>query len=196
MIKAMDNEYHFLTRWRVKASAEEVYDILSQPEEYPRWWPSVYLSVRQTTARRVRLVTRGRLPYTLRWEATTTEAQPPNRWTIRATGDFEGRGVWSIVQDGEYADITFDWKISAVKPLLQYLSFALKPLFEANHRWAMEQGRQALLLELARARASNVEQMNAVPKPPERRPLWSREIAAGAAMAVGLVAGLWKTRRA
>ena len=196
MIKAMDNEYHFLTRWRVKASAEEVYDILSQADEYPRWWPSVYLSVRELTPRRVRVVTRGWLPYTLRWEAITTEAQPPNRWVIRATGDFDGRGIWSIVQDGKYADITFDWKVTAAKPLLRYLSFALKPVFEANHRWAMEQGRQALELELARSRAATVEQMNAIPNPPSRQAFLSLETAAQAAMAIGLITGFRTTRRA
>ena len=43
----MANQYHFITRWRVKGSADEVYDVLSAPLEYPRWWPSVYLMVRE-----------------------------------------------------------------------------------------------------------------------------------------------------
>ena len=192
----MDNHYHFLTRWRVKASAQEVYDILSLPVEYPRWWPSVYLSVRELTPRRVRLHTKGWLPYTLRWEAATVESQPPHRWVIQASGDFNGRGIWSVVEDGEFCDITFDWKLTADKPLLRHLSFALKPAFEANHRWAMAQGLQSLELELARQRANTVEEMNAVNAPVGPHGASLREAMAGALICAGLAFGLWKTRRA
>lgn len=39
------NEYHFVTNWRVKARVEEVFDIISNPTDLTRWWPSVYLDV-------------------------------------------------------------------------------------------------------------------------------------------------------
>ena len=52
-------------------------------------------------------------------------------------------------------DITYDWRLRAEKPLLRNLSFLLKPLFEANHRWAMAQGEESLKLELARRRAAS-----------------------------------------
>jgi hypothetical protein len=51
-------------------------------------------------------------------------------------------------------DIMFDWRIRAEKPLLRWLSFVLKPLFEANHRWAMARGEECLVRELARRRES------------------------------------------
>ena len=72
-----------------------------------------------------------------------------------ASGDFDGRGVWTFEQDGAFVDITYDWRLSAEKPLLRNLSFLLKPLFEANHRWAMAQGEESLKLELARRRATS-----------------------------------------
>src|SRR5450755_2464212 len=99
----MTDSYHFVSRWRVKATTEEVYDILSQPLEFPRWWPAVYLDCRQTSAgatdgtgRCVQFHSRGWLPYTLRWEACTTEAEFPHRIAIEASGDFNGPGVWSF----------------------------------------------------------------------------------------------------
>ncbi len=110
--------------------------------------------------RRVSLLTKGWLPYTLRWEALTTESKPPHLLSIEAFGDFSGRGIWSIVRDDDADDgadnaatsVTFDWKIGANKPLLRNLSFLFRPAFEANHRWAMEQGRQCLERELKRRR--------------------------------------------
>jgi hypothetical protein len=198
---AVNNRYHFLTRWRVAATAEDVYDILSQPLEYPRWWPSVYLAVRQLvpsrrdgTGLRVQLLTKGWLPYTSRWQSITSEAQRPNRLAIRASGDFEGRGIWSIVEDGRFADITFDWKLTARKPLLRYLSFALKPAFEANHRWAMEQGRHSLELELARNRATTVKEMSAIAEPPGPYEFPVRQVVTGTVLSAALIAGLWQGR--
>ncbi|HVW83206.1 MAG TPA: SRPBCC family protein [Bryobacteraceae bacterium] len=192
----MTNRYHFITRWRVKGAAEDVYDILSQPLEYSRWWPSVYLIVKPEGKDRVHLRTKGWLPYTLSWDAQTVVRDRPKRLVIEATGDFDGRGIWSIVPDGDFVDITFDWKLAAEKPLLRRLSFLLRPVFEANHRWAMEQGRKSLELELERFRAMSVEEMNAISPPPGPMQLWTREGVAGIVIAAAVLSGFWKSRSA
>jgi hypothetical protein len=189
------NEYHFISHWRVEATCGEVADILGDPLALVEWWPSVYLAVEQIaparpdgTGRRVRLLTKGWLPYTLRWEFEVVESRYPYGFTLVATGDFEGRGVWTFVQDGPFVDITYDWRISAEKPLLRTLSFALKPLFAANHRWAMAQGEASLALELARRRATSDAVRMAVPAPPG--PITYAGVAligAGVAAAAGLV---------
>jgi Polyketide cyclase / dehydrase and lipid transport len=151
------NDYHFVTRWEIPGTCEAVSEVLGNPLDLPRWWPSVYLKVDEISppdarglGRRVRLLTRGRLPYTLRWEFEVVESRQPHGFAIEASGDFEGRGVWTFTQLGPVVDVTFDWRIRAEKPLLRYLSFLLKPIFEANHRWAMAQGEVSLNCELAR----------------------------------------------
>ncbi|HKD10144.1 MAG TPA: SRPBCC family protein [Bryobacteraceae bacterium] len=173
----MSDRYHFITRWRFRAAPADVFAIISDALDYPRWWPSVYLSVRELGPKRVRMLTRGWLPYKLRWDAETIEAKTPERLVIRAKGDFEGTGVWSLAGDGDYTDVTFDWKIRAAKPLIRRLTFLLRPILEANHRWAMEQGRISLKLELARAQATTIAEMNAVPAAP-RGVRWRGESAA------------------
>ena len=36
-------DYHFVDRWRVKATIEEVADIIgAKGTDLPRWWPSTY----------------------------------------------------------------------------------------------------------------------------------------------------------
>ncbi len=145
------NEYHFVSHWRVKSSIEEVSDVLDNAPDLARWWPSVYLRVKQTEPRGpVELITKGRLPYTIHWFFRVTESHRPHGFSIEAWGDFEGRGTWTMEQDGPYANITYDWRIRAEKPLLRYLSFLLKPMFSANHRWAMARGEESLKVELAR----------------------------------------------
>ena len=144
------NEYHFVTRWRVEGAAEEVYDILDDAPGLVRWWPSVYLDIKEVEPGVVELLTKGRLPYTLRWRLRRTGSDRPNGFSLQAWGDFDGTGVWTFAPDGRYVDITYDWRIKAEKPLLRFLSFLLKPVFAANHRWAMAQGEESLKRELAR----------------------------------------------
>jgi len=169
----MSNQYEFLTRWRVEGTCGEVADILGDPLELPRWWPSVYLHVAELRpadanglGRCVRLHTKGWLPYTLTWEFEIVESRYPHGSTLVASGDFDGRGVWTFEQDGAFVDVTYDWRLSAEKPLLRNLSFLLKPIFEANHRWAMARGEESLKLELARRRATSDSARAAIPAPP------------------------------
>jgi len=80
--------------------------------------------------------------------------------------------------------ITYDWRISAEKPLLKNLWFVLKPVFEANHRWAMALGEESLRLELARRRATSDAARARVPAPPGPVTFAGVALVAGAA-AVG-----------
>jgi len=167
------NQYEFLSRWRMRATCGEVADILGDPVALQRWWPSVYLDVKELVppdargvGRRVALHTKGWLPYTIRWEFEVVESRYPYGFALVACGDFDGRGVWTFQQDGAFVDITYDWRLRAEKPLLRSLSFVLKPLFEANHRWAMAQGEESLKLELQRRRAASDAARAGIPAPP------------------------------
>jgi hypothetical protein len=51
--------------------------------------------------------------------------------------------------------MTYVWTVQARKRLIRSLSFLLRPLFEANHCWAMARGEEGLTLELLRRRDSN-----------------------------------------
>ncbi len=199
----MHHAYEFLSRWRVEGTCGEVADVLGDPLALAEWWPSVYLQVEelrppdaQGVGRRVRLRTKGWLPYTLRWEFEVVESRYPYGFTLIAIGDFEGRGDWTFEQNGAYVDITYDWRISAEKPLLKHLSFVLKPVFEANHRWAMAQGEESLKLELARRRATSEAARARVPPPPAPVTFAGVALVAGAAaVGAGLAYLLLRTRR-
>jgi hypothetical protein len=199
----MSNQYEFLTRWRIEGTCGEVADALSDPLELPRWWPSVYLQVEELRpadaaglGRRVRLHTKGWLPYTITWESEVVESRYPYGFTLVASGDFEGRGVWTFAQDRDFVEVTYDWRLSAEKPLLRNLSFALKPLFEANHRWAMAQGEQSLRLELARRRAISDAARASIPAPPGPVTYAGAALAAGAvAVGAGLAYLILRSRR-
>jgi hypothetical protein len=171
------NEYHFITRWRVQASMEEVSSILGNAKDLPRWWPSVYLNVEilepgddAGVGSVVELFTKGFLPYTLQWKFRVTESDAPHGFALEAFGDFVGHGVWTFIQDGDFCEILYDWRIEAQKPILKTLSFLMKPIFSANHHWAMAKVLESLQLELQRRRAVTLRELELIPAPPA--PTW------------------------
>ena len=172
------NDYHFVTTWRIAATPDEISEVLADAPALARWWPSVYLAVDEVTTgdergvgKVVDLYTKGFLPYTLRWQFTVTASEPPTGFSIAARGDFVGRGTWTLREEtgprGPLTTVTYDWLVLAEKGILKRLSLVMKPIFKANHRWAMARGEESLKIELARRHAHGDPTLEAaIPAPP------------------------------
>lgn len=169
------NAYHFVTTWHIPAAVDEIEGVLAGAVDLPRWWPSVYLDVVQVApgrpdgvGRTIALYTKGFLPYTLHWTFRVTDVSPGRGFALEAWGDFVGRGVWTFEPGEDGTRVTYDWRIAAQKGLLRRLSRVMKPVFSANHRWAMARGEESLVLELARRRAAaDPTILAALPPPPQ-----------------------------
>jgi hypothetical protein len=199
----LSNEYHFITHWRVKSTAREVSDILGDALDLVRWLPSVYLHVEELSSgdaqgvgKVVSLYTKGWLPYTLRWRFTVTESRPGETFSLEAEGNFVGRGIWTFRQDGPWVAIEYDWKIRADKPLLRLFSPLMKPIFSANHHWAMAKGEESLRLELARRHAATAEERMRVPAPPGPTTVSGVPVLLGLAALAGVAIAARRLRRA
>ena len=166
------NDYHFTDKWRVEADIREVADIIEDAPSLPRWWPSVYFEVKENerggaagVGKLISLRAGGWLPYTLRLNLRTITSCYPNGFTMEASGDLQGTGIWIFDQDGPYVEITYDWTVRANKPIIRSLSFLLKPIFRSNHNWTMKRGEESLKLEL-RAGARAHAESGSIPAPP------------------------------
>ena len=65
-----------------------------------------------------------------------------------------------------FVNVTYDWTIRANKPIIEKLSFLLKPIFRSNHNWTMKRGEESLKLELLRRRAKSEEELASIPTAP------------------------------
>jgi hypothetical protein len=165
------NDYRFITLWNIDGTIEEAAEVLEDIEGLTQWWPSVYLSMvlldpggKKGIGKTVRFLTRGWLPYSLDWTLRVVESESPHRFVIEAEGDFVGRGIWRLTQVGNRAEIVYDWEVRADKPLLKFLSCVLKPLFGANHRWAVSERWVGIHWRRAR-RAGQLERICRPPGP-------------------------------
>jgi hypothetical protein len=150
-------EFHIPTLWRMRGTTIRVYDVLSKPLEFVRWWPDVYLEVREVrpgdasgVGRIMQLRTKGWLPYRLSWQAEVVAVAKPHSMSIVARGDLDGRGEWRFTQDGEFVNVEYAWTVYVTKPWMVVLAPLLRPVFVANHVWAMQRGFEGLQRELAR----------------------------------------------
>jgi hypothetical protein len=167
------NAYHFVDRWRVEGDINEVAAILEDALSLPHWWGSTYFDAKEIEpgsehgiGKLMRLHAGGWLPYTLRIDFRTVESRYPYGFTMNATGDLEGIGIWTFEPDGPFVNVTYDWTITANKPIVEKLSFLLKPIFRSNHNWCMNRGEESLKLELLRRRAKSQDESRAIPEPP------------------------------
>jgi uncharacterized protein YndB with AHSA1/START domain len=142
-------QYQFIDRWHLPAPIRDVYDVIGEQLEYPRWWDKVFLSVTgdegpPRPGRRAAIVSKGSLPYKPRW-AEVTEAEPPRRFRMTLSGDFVGSGEWTLEEVDGGTRATLDWRPAVEKPLVKHLTPVLRPLFRANHVWAMRRGQEGIV---------------------------------------------------
>ena len=156
----MGAEYRFLTTWDVPgATPAEMYDVIGDVTEYPRWWGDVFLQVTGDAGpprpgKTAQVLARGFLPYKLRWQLNVLEVEEARRIKFAVSGDFEGGGEWTFSQADGGTRAVFDWRPIVEKPIVKYLTPVLRPLFRKNHLWTVKRGREHLDEELERRRAT------------------------------------------
>jgi hypothetical protein len=86
---------------------------------------------------KIRYKVKGRLPFTLAFDATVTQADPPQVLELRAFGELEGIGRWTLSQHGTITTAQYTWDVRSNKRWMNLLAPLARPLFEWNHDGAM-----------------------------------------------------------
>jgi hypothetical protein len=145
----MAAEYRFVDEWFVPMQIEQAYDVLGDPLRYPEWWPEAFPQASgdpgpPKPGNRVAVVSRGFLPYRLRWTLTCVAVDRPHTIDAEMSGDFVGTSSWTFAEVDGGTRAVLDFRPAVAKPLVRRLSLLLRPLFRANHRWAMARGQEAI----------------------------------------------------
>lgn len=150
-------EYAFRDEWRVAGSVERVSELFLDTARIPCWWPQLF-GVRMLTdgdhvgqQRAFRSRVKGFLPYELEVGFRIVEVQFPWRFRVELLGDLQGSGGGDLRQVGDETSIDLHLTIRVARPLLQVLSFLVRPLLRAQHAWVMRQGELGLRRALAGA---------------------------------------------
>jgi hypothetical protein len=99
---------------------------------------------REGVGARYERVTRGKLPYSLRYVITVTRFDPPRESAYDSEGDLAGEGGYALTQKGDETEVVFRWNVATSGFWMNALAPLLKPLFAWNHDYVMAQGLRAL----------------------------------------------------
>jgi hypothetical protein len=148
-------QYSFVTRWRLDAPIDAVWEAIRGYDVWPSWWSSIVQARRIAAGdpsgigETVELAFRTRLPYQLRFRMTTTRVVPPHELDGRADGELRGTGRWRLASDGERTQVTYYWDVETTRWWMNLLAPVARPAFKWNHDQVMADGYRGLVRLLA-----------------------------------------------
>lgn len=159
-MKCMSPDHFVLiSRWRLHCPASQVWALLTQLEDWPRWWPHVreVKILRRVapgeTGTHARLAWQTALGYQLVIEVrnTRTERDPDGHGEIegQSTGDLRGHGLWLIDPvSAQAVDVTYRYQVELTRPWMRRLAPLLRGLFAWNHFTVMRAGAEGMARRL------------------------------------------------
>ena len=97
-----------------------------------------------------RSVWKSALPYRLTFDSRVIRVEHLTLYEVQATGQLEGRGLWTFSSDGARTNVRYDWNVAANKWWMRLLSPIARPLFRWNHDVIMRWGHEGLARRLNR----------------------------------------------
>jgi hypothetical protein len=147
-------EYHFITHWRVRAPLQEVWDAIYLSETWPQWWKGV-ISVTETDPGDERGIGSIRIYkllspmyYTLSFSLQLTDRIEYTQLRGNASGELKGTGAWLFEHSNGITNIKCIWNVRTTIWWMNVFAFLLKPVFKYNHTAVMKWGAQSLAKKL------------------------------------------------
>lgn len=147
-------EYHFVSIWPINAPIERVWEEIHHAERWPSWWTYVAgveelePGAADGTGKRMRLLFRTRLPYTLGFDVRVTRVHPPSELVAEATGELAGTGRWTLTPVAGGTVVRYNWDIRTTRRWMNLLAPVARPVFRWNHDELMRAGGQGLARRL------------------------------------------------
>jgi len=93
---------------------------------------------------------KGSLPYRITFDIHVLTIQPLCLLEGEASGEVEGRGLWSLTERGRETLVRYDWDIRTNTRWMNLLAPLAGPVFRWNHDRVMRDGAQGLARRLGR----------------------------------------------
>jgi Polyketide cyclase / dehydrase and lipid transport len=187
-------DYHFVSTWQIQAPIEQVWEEIYHAERWPSWWTYVE-GVDELepgdvngVGKRLRMLFRTRLPYTLGFEVRVTRVEPPSILDAVAAGELEGTGRWRLTSVDGGTHVRYAWDVRTTQWWMNLLAPIARPAFNWNHHELMRAGGESLAKRLGTDLV--------VPDAPQQaRPLSTAAgLAAAGAVAAALAVLGWRRR--
>jgi uncharacterized protein YndB with AHSA1/START domain len=122
---------------------EVVWDALSRPQDYPRWWSwlreiDASELAEGTTAH---CLIRAPVPFALHLTLHVHEVVPHQRVAVRADGDLTGTGALQLApHDTGGSMLRLTWALEPHRRLLGAIGLVSRPLLQWGQDWVVDTG--------------------------------------------------------
>lgn len=146
--------YMFETEWVVTAPIEDVFEIISRPEEYSSWWPHVKESQRLSdggadgVGATAFYTIKSPWGYSMRFELKTIEVDRPKRVHALVRGELVGTGTHYLETRPEGTLVRLHWYVSTTKRWMNVIAPIARPAFAFAHKYVMYEGCEAMAKKL------------------------------------------------
>jgi carbon monoxide dehydrogenase subunit G len=148
------SRFVLVSRWALAASRERVWELLTQPEQWPRWWPRLE-SARRTVAGApdgtgavTEFCWNSGLGYRVEFEVATVRVLPACEIEGAVRGSVKGSGLWLVEPEGPGVRLTYRWDVELQRPWMRFFAPLLWPVFASRHFRVMRDGARAMAGQL------------------------------------------------
>lgn len=142
--------YQFVTRWRVDAPIDNVWEALEAADRYPQWWPAVLRADQlepgdDAGLGRVDLfVWKAPLGYRLRFTMRVDTIERPTHLGGVAGGELVGRGDWYLTAERNATQVRYDWGVRTQRAWMNLVAPVARPVFRHSHDQVMREGARGI----------------------------------------------------
>lgn len=146
--------YMFETEWVLTAPIDDVFEVLSSPEDYRTWWPRVKESHMvdpgddSGIGRAAGYVIRGPWGYRMRLELRAIAVNRPHRLRAVVRGDLVGTATHFLETRPEGTLVRLHWYVSTTKRWMNLAAPLARPLLAIAHKHVMYEGCKAMAITL------------------------------------------------
>jgi uncharacterized protein YndB with AHSA1/START domain len=143
-------QYTFNMIWRFDVPIERVWEMINNPEPWPKWWknPQSITKTQEGDSNGVgtvyHFVMQTELPYVLVYNIRTTRSERPHLFEGVVQGNLEGHARWDLSYEEPVTTARFTWIVQPTKPWMRLFTPILRPVFMWNHRRMMKRGGKGL----------------------------------------------------
>jgi len=146
-------KYSFKNEYRINATPDIIWDILSDVESWPEIWKyfrtvqlrgnDKILKQNMTIDCEVRAV----IPYTFRFNTEIVKLIQYKELEVISRGDLNGRGIWTLDTVGKSTLSSFTWEVEPENIFIKILGYLPlgNSLLRYSHNIMMENGYRSLL---------------------------------------------------
>jgi hypothetical protein len=129
-------------RWVFPVPPDQLWAVLSQTDDYPRWWRWLrrFECDGLVAGAEAVCVVQGPVPHALRFRINVVDVEPARFVRTEVRGDLEGPARLEIAPHAEGSDVRLLWEVELRSPLLRPMARWARPLMQWGHDWVVDTG--------------------------------------------------------